>query len=88
MDDNKLAEKNGAQRLADAEQIIILGNDCIARQRTLIQTLRENGGDTTYEERLLASFVYSQILHERCCIRLRMELASAVHKEIFSCRKD
>jgi hypothetical protein len=76
------------QRLADAERIIVLGNDWIARQRTLIQMLRESGGNTTYEERLLASFVYSQILHERYCIRLRMELVSAAHKEIFLCKKD
>jgi aryl carrier-like protein len=87
MDDNKLAEKAGAQRLADAERIIVLGNDCIARQRALIQKLREKGGDTTFEEQLLAIFVRSQVLHERRCVRLRMELASALHEEIFSCRK-
>jgi hypothetical protein len=87
MNDNHLAVKNGALRLADAERVVVLGDDCIARQRALIQMLRENGGDTAYEERLLTIFVHSQILHERRCIRLRMELALAAHKEIFSCRK-
>jgi hypothetical protein len=76
------------RHLADAERIVARGEQCIARQRALIQRLQGRGDDTTAEERLLAILVGSQAVHERHCIRLRVELVGAVHDEIASSEKD
>jgi hypothetical protein len=83
MDDDKLAEL-----LAAEERAAAMGKEHIARQRALIQELRESGDDTADAEALLATFLQSQVMHEYLCVRLRMELALAMCDEIFSRRKN
>ena len=49
---------------------------CIARQRSVVETLRNGGQDTVFAERLLQKLLESQVLHERHRERLRHELGS------------
>jgi hypothetical protein len=73
-----------APRLADVERAATTCNEHIAHQRTLIRELQERGDDTTAAEALLATLIQSQVLHQRHCFRLRMELVLAKQKEIAS----
>jgi hypothetical protein len=62
------------QRLARAEEIAVLGEHHIVRQRELIAKLERKGVDTAEANRLLATFEALQATHLAERDRLRGEL--------------
>jgi hypothetical protein len=65
------------QNLPLAEHVVALGLEHIARQRGIIDTLKNGGHDTASAEDLLHTLLETQVLHEEHRDRLRAELGLA-----------
>jgi hypothetical protein len=62
--------------LAQARRHVAIGEDHIARQAELIDTLVRDGHDASEARRLLARFIVLQAIHIDNCERLEEELAA------------